>query len=131
MELAVTIDGVEGLVGVGVAVDVVLLVAVTDEYGFGPFEAQEMPSGGDDLLEDEVFEGSLGIEFGLVGGEEGVEFVLFFGADVETAAEAMFGGVAGGGGFALGGLGTGGLEGVGLIGGDLSGGRHGGGFLPN
>ena len=86
------------------------------EGGFQAADAAEVPGGVDELIEQVVLEGALGIEFSLVGGEEVVKLFLFAFADDQVAGgEAVFAGVLGGAGLALGGAGARGKTSVGGV----------------
>ena len=103
-------ETVEGFFA-GVVGEAVLRAA--GEVGFQASDAAEVPGGVDELTEQVVLEGALGLEIGLEGGSEEVELFELLGADYEVAGvEAMFEGVLGGAGFALGGAGARGELGV-------------------
>jgi hypothetical protein len=96
------------------------------QFRFQAADAAEVPGGVDELIEQVVLEGALGIELGLVGGEEVVKLFLFAFADDQVAGgEAVFAGVLGGAGLALGGAGAGGKTSVGGVRRLASCGKHG------
>ena len=94
--------------------------------GLDGAEALEVPGGVKEVVEDDGFDGALGVEFGEEGGAEFVELFLLAGGDDELpGGESVSGGVLRGAGLAFFGARTGGGLGVGLVGDDLGGGCHG------
>ena len=81
------------------------------------FQESELPSG-DELIEEDLLDGAVGVDGGLEAGQEFVELVAIFGGDDEVGGgEAVFAGVLGGSGQAGGGAGAGAEGGVGRVGG--------------
>jgi len=84
-------------------------IAILGQVGFEAADALEVPGGEDELVEEALLDHALGLEVGLVGGEEVFEFLEFVLGDDDLAGrEAVFAGVLAAASLALGGLGTGG-----------------------
>src|SRR6185503_6352290 len=132
-ELALGLEGAEfgeGAVEEAVelragAVDGLLGGGIGRAFGFG-FDfaaAAEAPESAADFGGEGFFDGAGGLEFGADGLIEGGPDWLFVGEDeVARGEEAGFGGVFGGGRFALFGAGAGGVLGVRLVRGEFCGG---------
>ena len=110
------------------AVDGLLGGWIGGAFGFGLdfAAAAEAPESAADFRGEGFFDGAGGVEFGADGFIEGNPDGLFVGEDeIACGEEAGFGGVFGGGRFALFGAGTGGVLGVGVVGGEFCrGGGH-------
>jgi len=107
------------------AVDGLLGGWIGGAFGFGLdfAAAAEAPESAADFRGEGFFDGAGGVEFGADGFIESNPDGLFVGEDeIARGEEAGFGGVFGGGRFALFGAGTGGVLGVGVVGDEFCGG---------
>ncbi|HYM12998.1 MAG TPA: hypothetical protein VEU62_19825 [Bryobacterales bacterium] len=118
----------EGAVDVGESrADAILTFEVADiEIAFfGAASAAGAPSGVDDLVKDDVFDGADGLEVAAEFLEEAVELRPTLAHDDGlVGGESVLEGVAAGGGAAGGGARAGGLAGVAAVGRAAGGGRH-------
>jgi len=89
------------------------VVRASGEVGFEAADTAEVPGRVEELSEEVLLEGALGLEVVLEGGLEELEFLAFVGSDHQIAGvQAVLEGVLGGAGLALGGAGSGGKLGV-------------------
>jgi hypothetical protein len=99
-------------------------IGLVEQFRLEAGDAEEVPTGGEELFEEGFFEDALGLDGLAEFGGEGIEEGLVGGKD-DVGIEPVLAGVLGRVGFALRGAWTGGEAGIGLIGGDAGIGRHG------
>jgi hypothetical protein len=129
--IGVPAEDVGQFLGLVVVVEAVLFAVLQveeaefEEAGFDAAEADELPLGHDDLVDEGGFEGAVGLELFEEGDAEFVEIRFDFANDDGVfGGEAMLEGIEANGGLAFGGFGAGAQLGVAAIGGELFAGSH-------